>query len=170
VPLREGVPAAGPRAEAAGLSQAAQQAAVAVARPSVAAPVPAPAVARQVLPGLSGRQAQGLLLAARHEAQPVAAAAEPTGAGVVAEAAVAAEPDVAEAAAFPVVPAGLPSVLPWAAAWVFHQDRVLPWPVRRRSAPTARAMEWSPVAWRSERSWPAALVVVFSCALGPGEI
>jgi hypothetical protein len=167
------VPVAGPRAGAAGLPQAVQQAAVAAGRFSAAArapfPVPGPEAAQLVPPEPSARQAQGLPLAARHEAQPGAAEAEPTDAGAAAEGVAEAEPDVGVAAVSPVVPAGLPSGPPWAAVWVFRQDRVLPWPVRRRSAPTARAMELSPVAWPSERSWQAALVVVLSCALGPGE-
>lgn len=170
------VPVVGPRAEAAGLPQAAQKAAVKAVPPSAAARVPfpvrAPEAAQRVQPEASARQARGLLRAARHEAQPgVAEVAAPTDAGVAAEEAEAAEPDVAVVAEveLPVVPAEPPSGPPSAAAWVFRQGRVLPWPAPPRLATTARAMELSPVAWPSERSWQAALVVVLSCALGPGN-
>ena len=77
-------------------------------------------------------------------------------------------PDVVEAAELPVVPAGLPSGLPSAPAWVFRQDRAPP-AAPPRSALTAHAMELSTVAWLSERSWQAALGVVLSCALDPAE-
>jgi len=172
LPVLLEVQVAGPRVEAAGLPRAARKAAVAAVPSSVAArapfPVPAPGAAQLVPPEASVRQAQGLLLAARHEARPAAEAAEPMDAGaVVVEEA---EPDVVVAAEFPVVPAGLPSGPPWAAASAFRQDRALPWPVPPRSTPTARAMKkGSPVAWPLERSWQAALIVVLSCVLGPGE-
>jgi hypothetical protein len=152
VPLLE-VPVVGPRA-AAGRQPAAQKVVVAAVPFSVAAhapfPVPAPEAGQLVRPEVSVRQAQGLLLAARHEAQPAAKVAAPTDAGLVAEEA-AGEPDVVVAAVvvaaeLPVVPVGLLSGPPWAAAWAFRQDRVLPWPVPPRSAPTARAMELSPTA------------------------
>jgi hypothetical protein len=77
-------------------------------------------------------------------------------------------PDVVEAAELPVVPAGLPSGLPSALAWVFRQDRAPP-AAPPRSALTAHAMALSTVAWLSERSWQAALGVVLSCALDPAE-
>jgi len=146
VPLLE-VPVVGPRA-AAGRQPAAQKVVVAAVPFSVAAH--APAAGQLVRPEVSVRQAQGLLLAARHEAQPAAKVAAPTDAGLVAEEA-AGEPDVVVAAVvvaaeLPVVPVGLLSGPPWAAAWAFRQDRVLPWPVPPRSAPTARAMELSPTA------------------------
>jgi hypothetical protein len=45
-----------------------------------------------------------------------------------------------------------PSVAPWA----FRRARVLPWPVRRQAARSARAMRRSQAASPSERSWQAA--------------
>jgi hypothetical protein len=163
-------PVAGRCAEPVGLPPVVQKVAPA-ASSSVAAPAPflalAPGAARPVLPEVSARQAQGLLRAGLHEelrlgvveAVPTDAAAVAAGSG----------PDVVVAAALPVVPAGPPSEPPWGAVWVFRQDPAPLWPVRPRSAPTARAMGLSPVAWRSELSWQAALVVVLSCALGPGK-
>jgi len=50
----------------------------------------------------------------------------------------------------------LPVVDPSAAPWAFHRVRVLPSPVRRRAARSARAMFVSQAASPSERSWQAA--------------
>jgi len=115
VTLQEEVQVVGPRAEPAGLRRVAQKAAAEAVPSSVAvrAPFPAPGVARPVPPEASVRQEPGLPRAARHEVLPAGEAAEPTD---VAAAEVEAEPDVVAAAEFPVVPAGLPSALPWAAA------------------------------------------------------
>jgi hypothetical protein len=106
----------GRRAEPAGLPRVAQKAAAEAVPSSVAAraPFPAPGAARPVPPEASVRQEPGWLRAARHEVLPAAEAAALTDAGVVAAEAEA-EPDVAVAAEFRVVPAGLPSALPWAA-------------------------------------------------------
>ena len=168
-------------AEPVGLRRVARKAAAEAVPSSVAARAPfrapAPGVARRVPPEASERQAQGLRPAARHEALRLVAAvlarSDVAAAGAVAQpdaaaAEVVAEPDVVGAAALPVVPAEFPSEPPWAAAWVSRPDPVPP-SAPPRSAPTARAMELSPIAWLSELSWQAALVVELSCALGPGE-
>ncbi len=135
---------------------------------------PAPAVARSVRPGASARPAPELQPVAVYGALPLAEAAavlpdaEAAGAVVPPDAAVgeaAARQDAAAGAAeavpaaaavpHPAARAGLPSALPLAAASASRQDRVLPWPVPRRSAPIVRAMERTPVAWPSTRSWQA---------------
>jgi len=137
---------------------------------------PAPAVARSVRPEASALPAPELRPVAAYGAQPLAAAAavlpdaEAAGAVVPPDAAVgeaAARQDAAAGVAevvpgvaaaavpHPAARAGLPSAPPLAAASASRQDRVLPWPVPRRSAPIVRAMERTPVAWPSTRSWQA---------------
>ena len=118
---------------------------------------------------MAAEAAQQGVAAAAEVAQPDAAAGE---AVVLQDAA--AEEAGAELAAG--VPQGAPdaleellSGLPWVAAWVFRRDRPLP-AAPLRTTPTVRAMECSPVAWPSARSWQATLFVVLSCALGPGRI
>ncbi len=172
-----------PAAELAGAERAAPS--------SVAAHAPshvhAPAAARLVLPEVSARRAQVSPLAAAYGAQLLAAeetvlpdaavaqaAAPPDAAAEVVvldvAAAAEAEPGVAVAAVVLAVRAERPSVLPWAAASASRPDPVLPWPAPPRSGPIVRAMELSPTAWRSTRSWQAARVVVLSCALGSREV
>jgi hypothetical protein len=51
---------------------------------------------------------------------------------------------------------------PSAVAWVFRQDRLLPGPVRRPSAPTGRAIALSLTAWPSTLWWRARLFVDLS--------
>jgi len=84
--------------------------------------------------------------------------------------AVAAVPDVAVAEVPAAQPWGLAWGLAWglpsAAAWVFRQVPLLPWPARRPSVPTGRAMARSPTAWPSALWWQARPVVDFSCSFG----
>ena len=61
---------------------------------------------------------------------------------------------------------GLAWGLPSAAAWVFRQVPLLPWPARRPSVPTGRAMARSPTAWPSALWWQARPVLDFSCSFG----
>ena len=130
-------------------------------QPEVAevAPPDVEAVAAVVLPDAEAAAEVALpdaevAQAAAHEVQPLAA--EEAVHGVQRQAAEEAEPDVAVAAAAgPAARAERPSALPWAVAWASRPDPVLPWPAPPRSAPIVRAMESSPVAWRSTRSWLA---------------
>jgi hypothetical protein len=117
--------------------------------------VRAPAAAPQVLSAVAVRQAQASPLAVEHEVLPAAAVVQPDAAEEVG-----AEPaEAAAVVASPVVPAGLPSGRPGAAAWACRQGPLPPWPAPRPSAMTARVMELSPIAWSQELSWQAALVV-----------
>ena len=60
-------------------------------------------------------------------------------------------------------PAALPLVvLPSAAAWVFHRDQALPWPVPQPMARFARATACLQIASPSERWWQAATNEVLS--------
>jgi len=77
-----------------------------------------------------------------------------------------AAPDAAAVAAPPAVRAGLPSALPWAAAWVFRQDPLLPGPARRPSARLERATALSPIAWPSALWWQARLFADLSWWFG----
>lgn len=123
-----------------------------------------------VLAGAAQPDAEGAAGAVQRDAEAAAALPDVAAGAVAQPGAAPAEqaPDVVEAAELPVVPAGLPSGLPSAPAWVFRQDRAPP-AAPPRSALTAHAMELSTVAWLSERSWQAALGVVLSCALDPAE-
>jgi len=141
------------RAEPVGLmvpqEVAAEPTAVAALVPSL---FPALAAAWLVLPGAAARPVEAQPQAAAHAERPAEEAVAPMGAAAVeavpdAAAEVGAEPAAGAGAAAVArgVPGELPSGLPW--AWVCRQDPLPPWPAPPPSAPTARAMELSPIAW-----------------------
>jgi hypothetical protein len=107
------------------------------------------------------RQAEAARVAAAEQqqaAQDAALVQQPE----VQDAVVVQQPAAPDAAVLQPAAPGVPAELPSAAAWVFHRDQVLPWPVPQPAARFVRVMACLQIAAPSERWWQAATSEVLS--------